>query len=183
MCLEQATRLSDDPVVRYAALVHDVGKAVTDPEQWPSHHDHESLGLPLLDAISQRLSIPREYADVARLVCQHHTKLHRLNKLHADSILTVLEALDAFRRPQRLEKFLLACEADAKGRTGLEDRPYPQGPQLRQLQKAAANIDIRKLIEQNSSAPSSGNSRELGELIRRQRVLAIDMELSKLNNS
>jgi len=181
MSLEQATRLSEDPVVRFASLVHDVGKAATDKNNWPSHRGHESLGLALLDDIKVRLGIPKEYAEIARLVCEHHTKLHRLKQLRASTVLSLLEALDAFRRPQRLEKFLLACEADAKGRTGLEQRSYPQGALLRKLQKAAANIDIKLLVQQNSANSDYGKSRELGELIRHRRGAAIDLELTKLN--
>jgi len=183
MCLEQASLLSEDPVIRYATLVHDVGKAVTDKNKWPSHHGHEGLGLALLDSIKTRLSIPKEYAEMARLVCEHHTKLHRVLQLKASTVLSLLEALDAFRRPQRLDKFLTACEADARGRTGLEQRPYPQGAQLKALQQAASSIDIKALIKQNSEMDNRGKSKKLGELIRRHRNAAIELKLGEMKKS
>lgn len=146
LCLQEAAKLSPDSAVRYAVLVHDVGKAVTDRSKWPSHIAHEFLGLKLLDAITQRLPIPNEHAKLAALVCEHHTKLHRVRELRPITLLHLLETLDAFRRPERLQKFLLACEADARGRTGLELDPYPQGPYLSAVLAAAAAIDASALL-------------------------------------
>lgn len=149
MCMEQAARLSKDPVVRFATLVHDLGKAVTDKEKWPSHHGHEMLGLALVEKVSTRLKIPNEYAAIGKLVCEHHTKLHRLPELRPATVLKLLEALDAFRRPERMDKFLLACEADSRGRTGFEDRDYPQAQILNAYLKAANNLDIPELLRNN----------------------------------
>lgn len=146
MCLEQARKLSSDSAVLYATLVHDVGKALTDRARWPSHVGHESLGRQALAAIEQRLPLPREHAALARLVCEHHTKLHRVQELKPTTLLKLLESLDAIRRPERLDKFLLACEADARGRTGLEDRDYPQRQYLLTVLKAANSIDIPALL-------------------------------------
>ena len=168
LCLEQATRLTPDPVVRYAVLVHDVGKGVTRKQDWPSHHGHETLGLPLLDEITRRLRVPREHADIARLVCEHHTKMHRINQLRPSTALDLLESLDAFRRPQRVEQFLLACEADARGRTGLEDRDYPQSEQLRKLQAAATAVDVGKLLAQRDHPP-----KDISAFVRRARIDAL----------
>jgi tRNA nucleotidyltransferase (CCA-adding enzyme) len=168
LCLEQAVRLSTDPVVRYAVLVHDVGKGVTRREDWPRHYGHETLGLPLLDAIARRLRVPREHADIARLVCEHHTKMHRIAHLRPATLLSLLEALDAFRRPQRVEQFLLACEADARGRTGFEQRDYPQGALLRKTQAAANGVNVGELLAQRSHAP-----KDIGAFARRARIAAI----------
>lgn len=142
MCLQQASKLSDDPVVRYATLVHDVGKGITDPDKWPSHHAHETLGLKLQKQITTRLRVPNEYSQLAALVCEHHTKLHRITELRPITLLKLLESLDVFRRPQRLDKFLAACEADSRGRTGFEDREYPQKEYLSDLFAAISAIDI-----------------------------------------
>jgi tRNA nucleotidyltransferase (CCA-adding enzyme) len=148
LCLQQAARLSDDPVVRYATLVHDVGKGITNKDKWPSHHAHEALGLKLQTEITQRLHVPKEFAKLAALVCEHHTKLHRIKELRPATLLKLIEALDGMRRPERVQKFLLACEADARGRTGLEDHPYPQSQYLNTVLDKLSALDIGTLLKQ-----------------------------------
>ena len=148
LCLQQAAKLTDDPMVRYAALVHDVGKGVTDKAKWPSHYAHETLGLPLQADISKRLHVPNEFSKLAALVCEHHTKLHRIKELHPAKLLELIEALDGFRRPERVQKFLLACEADAKGRTGLEERDYPQNTYLTTILNELSQLDLGALLKQ-----------------------------------
>jgi tRNA nucleotidyltransferase (CCA-adding enzyme) len=155
LCLEQARKLSDDSVVLYATLVHDVGKGLTDPGQWPSHIGHESAGLGLLNQIESRLRVPKEHAQLSRLVCEHHTKLHRVKELKPATVLNLLESLDAFRRPERLDKFLLACEADARGRTGLETRDYPQNAYLKTLLLSASAIDSRAVLAASRAEPKA----------------------------
>ena len=148
LCLQQATKLTDDPVVRYATLVHDVGKGVTDKAKWPSHYAHETLGLPLQADISKRLHVPNEFSKLAALVCEHHTKLHRIKELRPATLLKLIEALDGFRRPERVQKFLIACEADAKGRTGLEERDYPQNTYLTTILNELSQLDLGALLKQ-----------------------------------
>ena len=148
LCLQQAAKLTDDPVVRYAALVHDVGKGVTDKAKWPSHYAHETLGLTLQADISKRLHVPNEFSKLAALVCEHHTKLHRIKELRPATLLKLIEALDGFRRPERVQKFLLACEADAKGRTGLEERDYPQNTYLTTILNELSQLDLGALLKQ-----------------------------------
>ena len=148
LCLQQAAKLTDDPVVRYAALVHDVGKGVTDKAKWPSHYAHETLGLPLQANISKRLHVPNEFSKLAALVCEHHTKLHRIKELHPAKLLELIEALDGFRRPERVQKFLLVCEADAKGRTGLEEHDYPQNTYLTTILNELSQLDLGALLKQ-----------------------------------
>jgi len=150
LSLEQCAKLTNNPIVRYATLVHDVGKGVTDKEKWPSHYAHESLGIALQADITERLRVPKEYAQLAAIVCEHHTKLHRIKELDGSILLSLLESLDAFRRPERLEEFLLACEADARGRTGLEDQTYPQREYLLTVLKSTTSLDIPSLIAANS---------------------------------
>ena len=148
LSLQQAVRLTDDPVIRYATLVHDVGKGVTDKANWPSHHAHEALGLPLQADISKRLHVPNEFAKLAALVCEHHTKMHRIKELRPATLLKLIEALDGFRRPERVQKFLLACEADARGRTGLEERDYPQNAYLTTILNELSQLDLGALLKE-----------------------------------
>ena len=152
LSMEQASKLSDDPVVRYATMIHDVGKGITDKSKWPSHFHHEQLGLKLQMAITKRIKVPNEYSQLAALVCEHHTKLHRVMQLKSNTLLELLEALDATRRPERFDKFLLACEADARGRTGLEDRNYPQREYLLSMLDAINSIDVKSLLANKPSA-------------------------------
>ena len=142
MVLEQAARLTQDPSVRFAALVHDLGKGLTPPAEWPRHAGHEERSVALLDTMAERLRFPRDYHDLGRLVARYHGQCHRLAELRHGTVLKLLEGLDAFRRPARLEQFLLACEADARGRAGLEDRPYPQADELRRCAQAAAQVRV-----------------------------------------
>ena len=173
MSLEQAAKLSDDVAVRYATLVHDVGKAVTEKSKWPSHYGHETLGIPLQQSIAQRLRVPNGHAQLAALVCEHHTKLHRVEQLRPSTLLELLESLDAMRQPERLERFLLACEADARGRTGFEDREYPQRDYLNAVLKAINQLDVKALLAENckSSPP---------ELIRNMRLQIISDKVTEL---
>lgn len=173
LCLEQAVKLSDDTAVRYAVLVHDVGKAITDRSNWPSHYGHETLGLRLLKAINSRLRVPNEYSQLAALVCEHHTKLHRVRELRPNTLLGLLESLDAFRRPERLQKFLIACEADSRGRTGLEAAPYPQREYLDNVREAANSIAVAELLQANPDADPK-------QLIARHRLEAITAHVEKL---
>jgi tRNA nucleotidyltransferase (CCA-adding enzyme) len=141
MVLEQATRLTDDARVRFAALLHDLGKGVTPVAEWPKHYGHEETSAALVRALCQRLRIPNEYRDLAVLVARYHTHCHRAHELRDGTLLETLEALDAFRRPERVEQFVLACEADYRGRTGYEQRPYPQAALFRQACAAARAVD------------------------------------------
>ena len=146
MCLEEVVKLSDDIAVRYATLVHDVGKAATDQSKWPSHSGHEALGIALQDQIARRLRIPNEHNQLAALVCKHHTELLRVQKMQPIALLNFLESLDAFRRPERLEKFLLVCEAVVPGRIGFEDHEYPQRDYLNAVLAATRDLNFATLL-------------------------------------
>ncbi|CAH0991486.1 Multifunctional CCA protein [Sinobacterium norvegicum] len=126
MALEQVCALSDDLPPRFAILCHDFGKGKTKPEDWPRHIAHEATGLNPIKKLCQRLTVPNEYRELALITCEYHTHIHRAVELKAKTVVKVLDATDAFRRPERFQQFLLACEADARGRLGLELRPYPQ---------------------------------------------------------
>ena len=153
LSLEQAALLTPDPIIRYAVLVHDVGKGITDPEKWPSHSGHEKMGVGLLKTINTRLKVPNEYAQLAAVVCEYHTLLHRVTELSPATLLLLLESADAIRRPERFEKFILACEADARGRTGLEKRDYPQHRYLSLAKDAVAKVDSRTALDANPDLP------------------------------
>lgn len=131
MVLEMATRFSPLTTVRFAALVHDLGKALTPREEWPHHAGHEVASVRLVNDLCDRLRIPNECRDLAVLVARHHGVVHRAFELRPATVLELLEHTDALRRPERFESFLLACEADARGRKGLQDRAYDQATYLR----------------------------------------------------
>ncbi len=167
MVLSQAAKLSTDPEVRFAALTHDLGKGETPPEAWPRHIDHDKRGVKVVEALCERLKSPRSYRDLARHVARYHLRCHRAMELRPSTILKTLEALDAFRKPYRFEKFLLACEADHRGRAGNEDAPYPQAGLFRSAFAVADAIDPAPLIARGFSGES------LAQEIRRQRLSAI----------
>ena len=140
MVLDQAVLLSGDVRVRFAALVHDLGKAKTPREEWPGHKGHEERSVALIEALSERLRLPNEYRDLSVIVARYHGNVHRAFELRPKTILSILEKTDAFRRPERFAQALLACEADSRGRLGLEQVPYPQRPYLQAARDAAAAI-------------------------------------------
>ena len=147
MVLDQAARLSAEPVVRFAALTHDLGKALTDREDWPRHRGHEQRGLPALARLCDRLRAPNNYRQLAAQVMRYHGHAHRALELRPGTLVALLTRLDAFRQKAVLERFLLACEADARGRTGFADRHYPQADWLRQAYQAALAVSVKPLLE------------------------------------
>ena len=140
MVLDQAAALSPEPTVRFAALVHDLGKGTTPRQEWPSHRGHEERSVALIEALSLRLRLPGEYRDLSVIVARYHGIVHRAFELKPKTILEFLERSDAFRRPERFAQALLACEADSRGRAGLEAAPYPQRQYLAEARDAAAAI-------------------------------------------
>jgi tRNA nucleotidyltransferase (CCA-adding enzyme) len=145
MVLQQACKLSDDPQVRFAALLHDLGKGSTPVNEWPRHIAHEARGADIVKIVCQRLRIPKEYRDLAERTARLHLHYHRALELKPATVVKTLEQLDAFRKPKRFEKFLLASEADARGRPGYENRVFPQADYFRQAFARAKDIDIQAL--------------------------------------
>jgi len=168
MVLEQAAALSKDADVRFAALVHDLGKATTAKNILPKHTGHELRSVKLVKSLSKRLQIPTTFRDLACLAAEFHAHTHRAFELRSSTVLKVLNRVDAFRRPERFEKFLLACEADARGRSGFENRPYPQGDYFRAAYQAANAVDINDLTNSGLSGQEIGKEIEK----RRQRAIA-----------
>ncbi|MBD9680406.1 multifunctional CCA addition/repair protein [Pseudomonas sp. PDM18] len=165
--LRECARYAQPLSVRWACLVHDVGKGETREEEWPKHHAHEHLGLPLIDAINTRFKVPRDCQELARLVGEYHTHCHRALELRPNTILELLQSFDVYRRPQRFEEFLAASEMDARGRHGLEDREYPQAEYLRGAAQAARSVAVQPLLEKGYKGA------ELGEALKRERLTAL----------
>ena len=167
LSVKTAAQLSPASEVRFAALVHDLGKGTTPREQWPGHRGHEQRGIALVQSLCQRLGVPNRYRDLAVHVTQYHTKCHRALELRPGTLLQMLEDVDAFRRPDRFEHFLLACEADARGRTGRETVPYTQADLIRQACEAAGKISAEQFKDQDLSGEA------LGAAIHQERVEVI----------
>lgn len=167
MVLEQSAKLSDDVAVRFAALVHDLGKATTAKEKLPSHPGHERRSVKLVNKMSKRLPVPRACRELGVLVAEYHAHCHRAFELRPQTILKLLKEIDAFRRPERFQKFLLACEADARGRTGFEDKPYPQAAYLERAGKKAGRVKA------DQEAEAATNGAAIGAEIDKKRLEAI----------
>ena len=167
MVLEQSAKLSDDIAVRFAALVHDLGKATTAKENLPSHPGHERRSVTLVNKMSKRLPVPRACRELGVLVAEYHAHCHRAFELRPQTILKLLKEIDAFRRPERFRKFLLACEADARGRTGFEDKPYPQAAYLERAGKEAGRVKA------DQAADTATNGAAIGADIDKKRLEAI----------
>jgi len=166
LSLAQAARMTSDPMIRFAVVMHDLGKGVTDPARWPSHHGHEQLGLPVLDALCARLRVPNAYKKLARLVMADHTHCHRVWTLRATTLVDLLTRLGAYHETATLEQWLIACEADARGRTGFEARHYPQPAFIRAAWQVSSAIQARHI-----AANVSGQN--FGLALRTQRAEAI----------
>ena len=145
MSLNQSTRLSADSMIRFAVLVHDLGKATTPKDKLPSHHGHEERGAKIIDELCKRYRVPNKYRELAMNVSRFHLDCHRIREMKPETVLKKLEQLDAFRRPERFTQFLIACEADARGRAGFEDRDYPQAEYFMNALDAANKVDVREL--------------------------------------
>lgn len=167
MVLQQAARLSADARVRFAALTHDLGKGTTPKQEWPTHHGHEQRSAELAEGMCQRLRTPNDYRDLAILTARYHGKCHRALELRPGTLLELLEALDPFRKPERFEQFLLACEADARGRAGHQDSAYPQADLLRRAFAACKTIDNQAIAAQGHTGEA------FAEELRRRRLAAL----------
>ncbi|MEX0163695.1 multifunctional CCA addition/repair protein [Pseudomonas brassicacearum] len=165
--LEQAALHQQPLTVRWACLLHDLGKGLTPQHEWPRHIAHEHTGLKLIKAVNERFKAPRDCQELALLVGQYHTHGHRALELKASTLLELLQSFDVYRRPQRFEEFISACEMDARGRKGLEDRSYPQADYLRGAAAAARAVAVQPLLEKGFKGP------ELGEAIKRERLKAL----------
>lgn len=156
MVLQQAANLSSDSAVRYAALVHDVGKALTPVDTLPSHPGHELASLSLLDEIQQRLKVPNRHAELAKIVARYHTCLHGLKNSSAVDIQDMMVALGVFRQGDFLQEFIACCRADHMGRLGFEEQPYPQANWLIELVEQCQAVDVQKIVADGFSGAAIG---------------------------
>ncbi|ENM5744736.1 multifunctional CCA addition/repair protein [Vibrio mimicus] len=146
MVSKQVALLSDSLPVRFAAQVHDLGKGVTPPSEWPSHKLHCHTGLKVIESLCDRIRVPNEFRDLALAVCAQHSNIHRADELKPTTKLKVLGLLDVWRKPERLEQVLLCCEADHRGRLGLEEKPYPQRDIFLRAYQAALSVEVQAVI-------------------------------------
>ena len=174
MVLEQASKLSSVVAVRFAALTHDLGKGITPKTEWPRHIAHESTGKKLVKKLCKRLRVPKDCSDLALLVCEFHLHSHRAFELKPSTIQKLFKSLDLYRRPERLDLFLVACEADMRGRKGFENNDYPQNIYLKSCFTAAKNITAKTIETENLSG------KEIGQAIDVERIRAI-AEVKKTN--
>jgi tRNA nucleotidyltransferase (CCA-adding enzyme) len=168
MALRQAVALSDNECIRFAVLVHDLGKGTTPAELLPEHHGHEERSVALIQALAKRLRIPKRFESLAIKVAEHHNRMHRIAEMRPAKVHDLLVTLGALRRSEALEEFILACEADARGRAGLEEHPYPQGDYLRGALNAAAAIRSDAVPDDIPAGP------DYGAALRTLRIEAIE---------
>jgi tRNA nucleotidyltransferase (CCA-adding enzyme) len=172
MVCQQATLLSDHLAVRFAATVHDLGKGITPPEEWPSHKMHCHTGIKLIKSLCERVRVPNEYRDLALIVCEQHSNIHRSEELRPETLLKILNKMDVWRKPQRLEEVLLCCQADHAGRLGFEDKPYPQRERFLNAYQAALSVNVQSVIEDGYKAS------EIRAELDRRRINAIQATCS-----
>ncbi|EJL6618307.1 multifunctional CCA addition/repair protein [Vibrio cholerae] len=168
MVAKQASQLSDSLPVRFAAQVHDLGKGVTPPSEWPSHKLHCHTGLNIIESLCERIRVPNEFRDLALAVCAQHSNIHRADELKPGTKLKVLGLLDVWRKPERLEQVLLCCEADHRGRLGLESEPYPQREIFLRAYQAALGVEVQAVIADGFQG------KQIKEELDKRRVSAIE---------
>ncbi len=165
---DMAARLAPgDALIGFAALTHDLGKALTPQAEWPRHIGHERAGVAPLRVLCERLKVPAEHRELAVITCREHLNVHRLKELRDATVHELLARCDAFRKPGRVAQLAQVCEADKRGRLGGEDDDYPQGRELVRLHAAAMAVNAREAIPPGLGGP------EAGEALKRARIEAI----------
>ncbi len=168
---EQAAKLSSSAVVRFAAQVHDLGKGVTPPSEWPSHKMHCHTGLKLIKQLCERVRVPNEFRDLALMVCEQHSNIHRAAELKPQTMVKIFNKLDVWRKAERLNDILLCCQADHAGRQGLQDHPYPQAERLQLAYQAALSVEVQSVIQDGFKGPAIRDEQE------RRRIEAVKAAL------
>lgn len=171
MVVDHAAKIGADLPTRFAALMHDLGKGTTHPQYWPKHHGHEARSAELVLEVCERMKIPVECRGLAELVGREHGSVHASLELRATAVGRLLNRCDAFRQPERFEKLMLACECDARGRLGLENRLYPQSDRLRKALSDALAVDTKAVSAECLARGMPGVA--IGEKIYRARLTAI----------
>ncbi|MEW8204127.1 MAG: multifunctional CCA addition/repair protein [Candidatus Thiodiazotropha endolucinida] len=173
LALQVAVDLSDDPEVRFATLTHDLGKATTPEQILPSHYGHEARGVKAIQRFCSRIKAPTRFRELACRCATFHGYLHRLYDLKPKTVLKLLAGLDAFRQPQRLQQFILVCQADYQGRLGFRQRPYPQAHDLMRIYQVASEVS-------SATLDPTLMGRLLGDAIRRERIKRISDVMNSL---
>jgi len=168
MVCDMAARLAPgDALIGFAALTHDLGKALTPKDVLPRHINHEHAGLPAVRALCARYRVPVEYRELAEIVCREHLNVHRLAELRPETVHDLIARCDGFRKPERIAQLALVCEADKRGRLGLEESEYPQRPLLLKFLAAARSVAFKDIDGQGLEGP------QIAEKLRRARIAAI----------
>jgi len=171
LALRQAAKMETDLRIRWAVLLHDLGKATTPQEEWPRHIAHEHRGIPLVEAVCERFKVSKDMSQFAVLVCKHHLDIHRFHAMKGRALYERILTLDAIRRPDRFADILKACECDARGREGLEDRPYDNPEHWMTVARIVANVKLEK---------GEKSTEEYIADLRQMRIRAIDLHLRHL---
>lgn len=158
LALKKSAELGYDNEVRFAVLTHDLGKATTPPDILPGHRGHEARGIELTREFCRKWRVPRAQTDLALMTCEYHTHIHRMYEMTPKKILRFFAATDGFRRPGRFHKMTQACIADARGRTGFEDDPYPQAAYANRLLDQLNALDLQPVLNQGLEAKALGDA-------------------------
>jgi len=177
MVLDMSARLHAPLAVRFACLVHDLGKGTTPADQLPRHIGHEERSVRLLKGVCERLRVPVDCRELAEVVAREHGNIHRSSEFGAAALVRLLERCDAFRKPARFADILLACECDARGRLGFEDQPYPQRARLAGALAAAQSVATADIAQQAMAEGLSGP--KVGERIQAARTAAVSTWLAR----
>ena len=176
MVSDMAAQLAPgDALIGFAALTHDLGKALTPRHVLPKHIGHEHAGLAPLDALCERLKVPAMQRELATIVCREHLNVHRIDELRDDTVHDLIARCDGFRKPERIHQLATVCEADKRGRLGLQDSDYPQATTLRALHRVALAVHARELVAQGVIGE------EIGVRLRAARIAAIHTARSQRN--
>ena len=176
MVLQQASLLTQEPATRFAALCHDLGKALTPKDKWPSHHGHEAQGVKPIKELCNRLRIPNNFRELACITAEFHLHVHRAFEIKKSTLLKTIEKMDGIRKPDRYEQLLIACTADLRGRPGYEDHPYPQASYYREALQIIKSVDIQPLKEMGLQG------KEMANAIHTARLSALNNLLEKPEN-
>ncbi|TAN11040.1 MAG: multifunctional CCA addition/repair protein [Burkholderiaceae bacterium] len=172
MVLQMAARLNAPLAVRWACVMHDLGKGTTPADVLPRHIGHDMRGVPLVRSVGKRLRVPRECSELAELVAREHGNIHRSPELGAGALLRLLRRCDAFRKPERFADALLACECDARGRLGFDEAAYPQRARLLQVLRMAQDVDTARIA--TDAVRRGARAEAVGRAIDQARTRAIE---------
>lgn len=168
MTVEAVSKLTDDPKTRFAMLMHDIGKALTPRSQWPHHQHHNERGLIPLKELCLRLRVPSDYADLAHMVVLYHNDFHDLSAGGAEGIVRLFEAIDAYRRPNRVLSYLYCCKADFLGRKGFEHMPFPRFETALEMFEITKKVSAAEFVKAGLTGPA------ISEAVHNRRVMIID---------